>query len=311
MNEIGRLRLKLIGCNMIMVTAAIFLTFRAVSPLNARFFPALPGVKRLLACFVIWLCFMVLSCVFSLWAVHPVKKCISAHKRFTADAAHELKTPLTIITANAGLLREQLSGISSDADQWLEHVNRECREMRFLIEDLLTLAKKDACPGNRKGFCLFSLSSLVTERILTFEPVFFQEEKLLEYCVEEQVLMKGNPNEIGQLVNALLDNALKYSVPRGRTQVLLEQAGWNKTRLLVNSQGDPIPKDRRALIFRRFYREGKAGGGPGPGGGMGGCGLGLAIAARTARNHRASIGVDYRDGMNCFCFTVRRGRDVF
>lgn len=302
MKEISRLRLKLVCCNMIMVTAAIGLTSRAVSPRHTLVFFLLPEGRGGLACVVIWLGSLALSFFFSRWAVKPVKESMVSQTQFVADAFHELKTPLTIITANAGLLQAQYAGISAEADKWLEYMNQECREMRSLAEGLLTLAKKDACHRKKKNFRLFSLSGLVTEKILTFEPVFYQEEKLLEYRVEEGMAMKGDPGEMGQLVAALIDNAVKYSAPKGRTEIKLEQAGRNKARLWVNSQGEPIPKDRQDLIFRRFYRDERAGSSPG------GYGLGLAIAAQTARSHRAVMGVEYRDSMNCFYVIVRRGK---
>lgn len=302
MKEINRLRLKLICCNMMMVTAAISLTFRALASLGMAACSRPFGGKGVLACGVIWLGFLALSWFFSRWAVKPVKEAVGMQKQFVADASHELKTPLTIIIANAGLLQEKFGGISAEADRWLEHVNQECREMRSLVEGLLTLAKKDACPRNKKDFRLFSLSDVVTEKILTFEPVFYQEEKPLSYRVEKNVLMKGNPHEMGQLVQALIDNAVKYSVEKGLTEIRLEQSGWNKARLWVNSQGNPIPRDRRRLIFRRFYRDDKARSS------RSGYGLGLAIASKTARCHRASIEVDCKDGMNCFCVTVRKAK---
>ena len=68
------------------------------------------------------------------------------------------------------------------------------------------------------------------------------------------------------------------------------------------SQGEPIPEDKRTLIFRRFYRDDSARSS------TSGYGLGLAIAAETARSHRARIGVEYKDGMNCFYVTVKRKR---
>ena len=247
-----------------------------------------------LACAVIWLGFFALSYVFSGCAVKPVEESICMQKQFVADASHELKTPLTIITANAELLQEQYAGISSEADKWLEHVNQECREMRTLVESLLLLAKNDAGISKKKDFRRFSFSDLVMERLLIFEPVFYQEEKGLEYRIEEGVEIMGNPDQMGQMLKALIDNVVKYSVPRGRTEVKLELIGRRRARLWINSQGEPIPEDKRRMIFRRFYRDDSARSR------SSGYGLGLAIAAEAARSHKARIGVEYRDGMNCF-----------
>ncbi|MCD7964636.1 MAG: HAMP domain-containing histidine kinase [Clostridiaceae bacterium] len=247
-----------------------------------------------LACAGIWLGFLVLSYFFSRWAVKPVEESICMQKQFVADASHELKTPLTVITANTELLSEQYTGISAEADKWLEHIMQECREMRSLVESLLMLAKNDALTQKKGTFSVFSLSDLVMEKVLTFEPVFYQEEKQLEYQLDEEVQMLGDPEQMGQLIKALLDNAVKYSLPNGKTVVKLETAGRRRIRLWVNSQGEAIPEDKRSLIFRRFYR------GDSARSSCSGYGLGLAIAAETAGKHRGRIGMEYRDGMNCF-----------
>ena len=247
-----------------------------------------------LACAGIWLGFLVLSYFFSRWAVKPVEESIRMQKQFVADASHELKTPLTVITANTELLSEQYTGISAEADKRLEHIMQECREMRSLVESLLMLAKNDALTQKKGTFSVFSLSDLVMEKVLTFEPVFYQEEKQLEYQLDEEVQMLGDPEQMGQLIKALLDNAVKYSLPKGKTVVKLETAGRRRIRLWVNSQGEAIPEDKRSLIFRRFYR------GDSARSSCSGYGLGLAIAAETAGKHRGRIGMEYRDGMNCF-----------
>ena len=253
-----------------------------------------------LACAGIWLGFLVLSYFFSRWAVKPVEESIRMQKQFVADASHELKTPLTVITANTELLSEQYTGISAEADKWLEHIMQECREMRSLVEGLLMLAKNDALTQKKGTFSVFSLSDLVMEKVLTFEPVFYQEEKQLEYQLDEEVQMLGAPEQMGQLIKALLDNAVKYSLPKGKTVVKLETAGRRRIRLWVNSQGEAIPEDKRSLIFRRFYR------GDSARSSCSGYGLGLAIAAETAGKHRGRIGMEYRDGMNCFYVRLPR-----
>lgn len=253
-----------------------------------------------LACGAIWLGCFALSCLFSWWAVKPVAESIRMQKQFVADASHELKTPLTVITANTELLQEQYAGLSEEADHWLDHISQECKDMRSLVEGLLMLARNDACRTGKKSFARFSLSDLVMERVLIFEPVFYQEKKRLEYHIDDCIMIQGNQEQMGQLVGALLDNAVKYAAPEGKAEVILEAAGRKKARLWVNSEGRPIPKEKRSLIFQRFYREDSARSS------CGGYGLGLAIAAETARKHSARIGLEYRDGMNCFCVMVRR-----
>lgn len=96
-----------------------------------------------MACVAVWLGFFALSYFFSRWAVKPVEESVRMQKQFVADASHELKTPLTVITANAELCRSG-KRLSAEADKWMEHVNQECREMRSLVESLLLLARNDS-----------------------------------------------------------------------------------------------------------------------------------------------------------------------
>lgn len=254
-----------------------------------------------LICCVVWLCFLALSYFFSKWAVRPVEESIRMQKQFVADASHELKTPLTVIMANAELLEEECRGVSADADKWLHNVHQESVEMRSLVENLLLLAKSEALLQKRRPKEACSLSDVVMEEILTFEPVFFQNEKYLDYEIADGIVINGDAALLGQLVKILLDNAVKYSPAGGKTKVVLEQASKRRVRLWVNSQGEEIPKDRRKDIFRRFYR------GDAARSRKGGYGLGLAIAQGIVKTHRASIGVEYREGYNCFYVNFRQG----
>ena len=252
-----------------------------------------------LACVGIWLVFFGLSFLVSRWVVSPIARSMRLQKQFVADASHELKTPLTVITANAELLRERCAGLSVEADRWLEHINQECRQMRSLVESLLELAREDARTKRRESWKTFSLSNLVTEKLLIFEPLFYQEGKTLRYEVEENVLVRGDGTQLGQLIKVLLDNAVKYTCENGRVEVRLETLGHGRARLWVNSEGELIPKEKRTLIFQRFYRDESVRSS------CMGYGLGLAIAGKIAGNHHAKLGVECRNGMNCFYVILR------
>ena len=252
-----------------------------------------------LACAAIWLVFLGLSFLFSRWAVQPIARSMRLQKQFVADASHELKTPLTVITANAELLEERCAGLPEEAKRWLSNINQECRDMRTLVESLLLLAKGDTWTKRKDGWKVFSFSDLVTEKLLIFEPLFYQAGKELRSEAADDVSVKGDASQLGKLVTVLLDNAVKYADGTGRVEVRLETAGRGRARLWVNSEGEPIPKEKRTLIFQRFYRDEKVRAS------RTGYGLGLAIAGEIAANHHAAIGVEYRDGMNCFYVNLR------
>lgn len=257
------------------------------------------------ACVGIWLLFFVLSWFFAGWAVRPLEKAMTAQKEFVANASHELKTPLTILAANTELLSGHISGRDEESDKWLENMKQECQEMRKLVESLLTLARSDAGTGKKKAFSRFDFGELLMEELLTFEPVFYQAGRMLSYeDLEEsrEFFVNGNREELKQLLQVLLDNAVRYSNPQSATTVSMEETGRGGFCLQVKSHGTPIPKEQREAVFERFCR-----GDTSRASGFG-CGLGLSIAKEIAREHKAVLGLTCEDGANCFYLKMRTAR---
>lgn len=257
------------------------------------------------ACVGIWLLFFVLSWFFAGWAVRPLEKAMTAQKEFVANASHELKTPLTILAANTELLSGHISGRDEESDKWLENMKQECQEMRKLVESLLTLARSDAGTGKKKAFSRFDFGELLMEELLTFEPVFYQAGRMLSYEDFEEskeFFVNGNREELKQLIQVLLDNAVRYSDPQSATTVSMEETGRGGFCLRVKSHGTPIPKEQREAVFERFYR-----GDTSRASGFG-CGLGLSIAKEIAREHKAVLGLTCEDGANCFYLKMRTAR---
>lgn len=250
--------------------------------------------SMILICVCIWICLFAVSCVFAHWAVKPVEESIIHQKQFVADASHELKTPLTVIAANAELLAGACCGISEDADKWIRNMNQECKEMRALIENLLMLARQDLLSGRKKCREYCNLSELAEEAVLTFEPVFFQNKKVIDSQIEENQMVCGNENQVRTLLRILLDNAVKYSDLGSISVVTLKKISKKKIRLQVSSKGNPIPDSEKKAVFRRFYRSDRA-----RISGQG-FGLGLAIAYEIVKACGAKIGVETEPDGNCF-----------
>lgn len=256
-----------------------------------------------IACCLIWFAFLVLSYFFARWAVRPVEEAMKYQKQFVADASHELKTPLTVIMANSELLEERCRGMLPEADRWLGNMKQECIQMRHLVENLLMLARNELSQGNRADWKSFDFAELVMEELLTFEPVFFQLGKSLDYRLCQSAQVKGSPEQLKQAVKILLDNAAKYSLEKSRTEIILEPLGRKKVCLWVKSEGNVIPKNQQKAVFRRFYR------GDASRSSQNGYGLGLAIAQAIVENHRGSIGVECEGNRNCFYIKLK-GRSV-
>lgn len=246
----------------------------------------------------VWLALFAVSCLLSKWAVAPVGQSIRREKQFVADASHELKTPLTVIMANAQLLAEQGPPADRDAARWLENIGQEASQMRRLVEEMLLLARSEAGGNDRlKGTC--DLSDVVIESVLSFEAVFYQGNKELRSDVEEGIRIRGDGGQLRQLMKIFLDNAEKYSPEGGRTEVRLARGNGRRVRLTVSNTGEPIPEEKRKEIFERFYRS------DGSRSDKKGYGLGLAIAKSIVERHRGAVWAESSDGENRFIVEFR------
>lgn len=241
---------------------------------------------------VSFLTFLGLSVLLARWAVRPVEQAWREQKQFVADASHELKTPLTVITTNAELLQQQ--GLDENSRERLSgNVLAMARHMRTLLEQMLELAKGDHQQG-QSAHTTLDFGELVSGEVLGYEAVFFEQGLELEGRGEEHLTVTGDGVELRQVVDVLLDNARKYSTPGGKTVVELRHTGRRKCVLSVSNPGLQIPPEELAHIFQRFYR------GDATRERNGSFGLGLAIAQSIVQRHGGRIWAQSRQGVNTF-----------
>ena len=239
-----------------------------------------------------WLCLLVgmigmcllFAAVFFLsgWIVKPVERTFENQKNFIADASHELKTPLTIINANAEVLQNSLG-----ENKWLQHILEQTNRMNLLIRDLLDLARLDSAP-KAIAFSDFDFSRAVTASALSFESLAFETHKTYRIEIADGVHCTGNEGAIRQLVTILLDNAFKYSEAGAQITISLSRKGDKKILSVLNT-GRGISKEDQKHIFERFYRSDNSR--SRESGSTGGYGLGLAIAASIVSSHSGQISV--------------------
>lgn len=241
--------------------------------------------------------FFFISLFLSYWALRPVERAWSQQRQFVADASHELKTPLTVILANADILLSHRQSTIEQQVKWVEYIKEESGRMKKLVDDLLFLAK---CDDSRvKVLCIpFSFSDMVQSCILSFEPVAFEQNVELESSVATDITITGDEGQLRRLLVILLDNACKYAGKKGAVNLKLEK-GQDCVTLAVNNTGMPIPAESLEHLFERFYRVGSSRARQ-----QGGYGLGLAIAKSITDNHHGKISVKStaREGTT---FTVR------
>lgn len=242
----------------------------------------------ILNCLLVWAlamaAFFFVGLFLSSLALRPVETAWKQQRQFVADASHELKTPLTVILANTGIVLAHPSDTVSAQSKWLEYTQEEARQMKGLVEDLLFLAKSDAA---RQEFqtTQVDLSELVQGCLLPFEPVAFESGVRLDAQVDPGLTLTGDEVQLRRLVRILLDNGVKYAGAEGAVSLTLTRQ-QDKLRLTVRNTGAPIPPEHLPHLFERFYRADAA-----RNRAQGGYGLGLAIAKAIVEHRRGRISV--------------------
>ncbi len=223
--------------------------------------------------------------------VTPVQEAFDRQKQFIADASHELKTPLTIITANAEVLSAGLPD-----NKWLGNILEQSGRMNHLIKDLLELARLDT-PIKPEEYLPFDLSRTVNNTALSFESMAYEKNRKFFCDITPGITLVGKEISIVQLITILLDNAFKYSDNSGRIDLSLKMHSEKKV-LSVRNTGAGISPEEQRRIFERFYRCDSSRSRE-----SGGYGLGLSIAASIAKRHKGSIQV-HSDGKSYTEFIV-------
>lgn len=230
------------------------------------------------------------SVLFSFWAVKPVKRAFEKQRQFVADASHELKTPLTIISANADVLQNEIG-----ENIRVQHIKSQTVRMNSLIRSLLLLAKTGE--GEAEAILSpFDLSKLVLQTVLEFEVRAFESGRDFSYEVPDGVMLRADQNQIQQVLLVLLDNAIKYSESKGKISLSLSEAN-GKVKLSVYNTGRKLSQEEQERIFDRFYRTDVSRSRE-----TGGYGLGLAIAHAIVSRHKGKLtAANHLDGV---MFTV-------
>lgn len=235
--------------------------------------------------------FLGLSILLAKWAIRPVELAWQQQKQFVADASHELKTPLTVIMTNAELLQEPVY-TEQERRQFAESILSMTQQMRGLVLGLLELARVDN-GAVKTAMTKVDLSALISDGLLPFEPLFFEKGLPLVEHIEDEIRVQGSETHLHQVLDILLDNAMKYSGPTGQVEVRLKRQGIYCV-LSVASPGDTLSRQELKDIFKRFYRVDKVRSRSGS------YGLGLSIASSIVEEHRGRIWAESENGVNTF-----------
>lgn len=222
------------------------------------------------------LVFFLISLVYSRWALKPVREAWDSQRQFVADASHDLKTPITVILANAAILLKHPERTIASESQWIESTQVEAENMQGLVNEMLELASVEAGEKREVEKESIDFSDLVDGETLLFDSVALERGCAFECRIDQGVRVIGNVPQVQKMVATIVENAFKYVDEGGAVDIELKRAG-KYAELAVRNSGSVIAPEDLPHIFDRFYRTDKA-----RTSGAGGFGLGLAIAKEIA-----------------------------
>ena len=207
-------------------------------------------------------------------------------KRFASDASHELRTPVSVILAQAEFSLEKERQPEEYIDS-LEVIKRQGKRMNQLIGNMLSYTRLEQRIDNYP-FEKLDFSVLVSDLCSDMTPLRINDISL-EYSVEPGIMINGNAELLARMLQNLLENAYKYGRQSGNTKVTLSLQG-NNIKLLVEDDGIGIAEDQLKQIFDRFFRVSNKSS-------ITGSGLGLSIVKKIVDMHGGNIDVSSREGL--------------
>jgi len=209
-----------------------------------------------------------------------------SQQRFVADAAHELRAPLTSILGNVELVTRNPGMAEDERAEAVGYLASEARRLARMVDELLTLARADA--GQALELRPVELDRILLQALGEVGPLAVDHRLKIAHVEPSQV--QGDPDRLKQLILNLIDNSIKYTPARGLITVALKNEAATAV-LTVEDNGVGIPEDDLPHVFERFYRADKARGRD-----PGGSGLGLAIAAWIVGQHEGDISIESATG---------------
>jgi signal transduction histidine kinase len=209
---------------------------------------------------------------------------------YLALVGHELRTPLTAISAYTEILRELApDALAADGPALLEVIDRNTAQLRHIIEELLELSALDA--GHAPvATAPVDLAAVVRESVERTLAAINGVPLELTADLPDQLVLPGDARRLGQIVDNLLGNAVKYSPDGGRITVTLKPVG-RTAELTVSDTGIGVSPEEREKLFARMYRSTMVRDRAIPG-----TGLGLALSRAVVQRHHGTIEIADHDG---------------
>lgn len=232
--------------------------------------------------------FTIISYYLSRWMIKPSEKAIKNQKIFVANISHDLKTPITIIKANADLIENEVKNKKS-----IKYIKQETEKLNHLVNEMLTLTRIDNTIS-KENFKSFNFGDSLFDVVLPFESIAYEKGIRFNINIDEVTDYFGDESNIQKLAEILIDNAMSYTAKGGIVDVDAYENSKVVT-LSVTNTGEPISDEKKVEIFDRFYRESKSRESTGNH-----YGLGLSIASTIVKKHNGKISIESKNGKNTF-----------
>jgi two-component system phosphate regulon sensor histidine kinase PhoR len=207
-------------------------------------------------------------------------------QEFVANVSHELRTPLSLIKSATETLLDGGKDDAAALSRFLQIIDKHANRLALLIDDLLLLSTLDS-GGLRLNRQPLQFRVTVQDAIDDLQARAHARDVTLENLVPSSLVVFADNDRMGQVVSNLIDNAIKYGRPGGKTTVVGIHLDDSRLEISVADDGPGIPKDAQERIFERFYRVDKARSRE-----QGGTGLGLAIVKHVIQAHGGEVRVE-------------------
>lgn len=206
-------------------------------------------------------------------AIRPFVENVERQQQFIANASHEIKTPLAVLSANTDLL-----AMMGTEAKFVDSNKRQIKRLNSLVEQMLILSRYDEgeAAATKEEVDLVAVTKTIVEEIL---PVLNEKGLQVEFTGEAQTIVTTNKSAMTELIRILLDNAMKYTV--GEPVITVEA---KRNQLAIGNEAEPMTKDQVNQIFDRFYRVDSSRNRT-----TGGSGLGLSIAQKIAETNDVQL----------------------
>ena len=218
-------------------------------------------------------------------ALKPIIESYEKQKRFITDAGHEMKTPLTVISANAEVIE-----MENGESQWISGIKSQVSKLASLTEKLVILSKMEE--GAKLEMNEFSLSEAIYDTCDQYKSIAMSEGVAFNVAISENVTALGNEGEIRRCATLLLDNAFRYVSSGGTVDVRVQKLA-NGAELKISNSTDGVEKGSLDRWFDRFYRTDLS-----RNSATGGSGIGLSVVKAIVNAHGGTVKASSPDGIN-------------